>query len=601
MTDTTLFVCGTEADVPDGRSAVVLSRILRRIDSKESTDLYRQLVNLDINHNYDLPVYSIVATQIWRNGSGIHGHVPFSVELLIPLYKELAEQVNPEIDRIECIGVSGRYRDLLRDLAAAENVTLIIREDDPDRIKWTDLIYVGKSLVRIVASVFDLVLTILLLPFFESSDADTLVKYPVFRPDTFRPIEDRLKTPFDTTFTLLTASYFLRVRKLVSRDSNTIPIRCLDTVDGLLTGYRQLATISYDLLVSRRIETAVVEAVAAETGVQLDRTVGRLFRRAAISNLQTYLYYCTAERVFSRGEYQDVVLTSTGPTGKSMALAAQGNGVQTFVLHHSVTTPVEFLDETFNRTVFTEGQIAETVLPSDSECVQCIPVGLPKHLDIADRRKSSSDEVDENGTVARLGSNNMTDFDGENDEKTLLVGTQPLSKEIRRELVTDLVPAVLNKTSWKIVIKTHPAEDSTFYSRILRSMGIELGDRVRVDDENLYDHIRNSDLLLTVTSNVAVEAIILGTPAASYNVWTPLVEDPVYVKANEIPVLRTPGELIELLDQELTAVVTDQQNSTCGSYMIDGNSLDQITDRIDQELCDVDSTRGVNESDIGPS
>jgi hypothetical protein len=284
-----------------------------------------------------------------------------------------------------------------------------------------------------------------------------------------------------------------------------------------------------------------------------------------------------------------------------MALAAQGHGVQTYVLHHSVTTPAEFLDETFNRTVFTEGQIAETVLPSDSECVQCIPIGLPKHLGIADRRKSSSDGLDENRTVARLESGNMTDFEGENDEKTLLVGTQPLTNQVRRELVTDLVPTVLDQTDWKIVIKTHPAEDSTFYSRILRSMGIELGVRVRVDDANLYDHIRNSNLLVTVNSNVAVEAIILGTPAASYNVWTPLVEDPVYVKTNEIPALRTPGELIELLDRDLTAVVTDQQEFTGGSYMVDGNSLDQITDRIDQELRDVDSTRGADESDTESS
>jgi hypothetical protein len=328
--------------------------------------------------------------------------------------------------------------------------------------------------------------------------------------------------------------------------------------------YTFLTSLAYDLLISHTLETDVVEAIEAETGVRLETTVSHLVQQSVWSNFNTYLYHGAACRAFDRNEYSTVLITSSGASGNALALPANKHGVNTYVLPHSIRTPPIGVNRSFYRGVFTEGKIASCAVTE--ERTEFIPVGLPKHLDIDGRRSSL--------TTDRKGS------------KTLLIGTQGFSDDLQREFIGEVVPAVLTETSWNIVIKTHPRESPKFYRQALTEIGIDIedSDRIRVTGSDLYEWIARSELLLTINSNVGIESVILGTAAASYNVWSPNLRDPLYAKYGSVPSLRDLSALVDLLESDMDAERASQQTLLDGPFMIRGNSLDRVTSRIQQRL-----------------
>jgi hypothetical protein len=562
MACSTLVVCEKRSDVPPNTSPIILSNILSEFDEKKADKLHEQLLNLSVDHKYNVPVYTLAGNDMWNDSQQLNDHSPRSMELLILLYQRLTEEVSTDTERIRCIGVSGRYVDLIRDLAENEDLELEIQQQKAEATS-NQLISI-RSVAWILLSIFDGILSLLLRPFFLPTDANILVKYPVFRPDTFQSIEKRLNISFDVTFTLLTISYFGHVKNVISRENSIVPIRCFDTLSGMISEYRFFVILGYDLLIRHEFEADVINAIEDETSIQLKETVGTLTRRAVWANVSAYLSYGAACRAFDRTNYDCVLITSSGASGNALALPAADHGVDTYVLPHSIRVPPVSVNRPFYTGVFTEGKIANFAV-TDKQ-TEFILIGLPKHLDIHQRRESLT--TDSGGC------------------KTLLIGTQGFVDSVRQEFIEDIVPAVLNETEWEVVLKVHPREDPVFYRKTLKSLGIDTNKetRVQVTDSDLYTWIARSELLLTVTSNVGIESVILGTAAASYNVWSPTLRHPLYAKYGSVPSLRDPAALIELLQGNVDAERARQQTLLNGPFMIRGNSINKITDQIQERL-----------------
>jgi hypothetical protein len=552
----TIVICQERQDVSDSASAIVLSEAIQQFDEDEANKLYDSLENMNVSHSYDVPVYSIVANQVW-GGVQLHDSSPQSMELLIPLYRHLADHVSEETETLRCVGVSGRYLDLIRDLADNKNLELEVSETETESM--TTRSFAIRSVGWLFVSLFDAFVSLLLRPFFSPSDADILVKYPIFRPDTFRPIETHAEMESDSVFTLLTLSYFLRVRSVVDDQTTVIPIRCFSTISSMIESYLFFVDLLYNLLISGRLELAVVDAVEAETDVRLDETVGQLTRRAVWSNLSAYLYYGAACQIFEKEIYDSVLLTSTGPSGKALAVPAATYDVDTYCLSHSIRLQPISVNQSFYTGVFTEGSIVNHAV--ERKRTRFIPTGFPKHLNIYNLRDS-------------MPSTDST--------STLLVATQPFP-DMRKDFIHDVVLTLLNQTNWKVVVKIHPREETSLYHRILSECGINVdeNDRLLLTDGDLYAWIGRSELLLTGNSNVGIESIILGTPAASYNPWSPDIRDPLYAKHGPVPILREPSELISLLaNWDGKRERTHQESVIDELYMIRGNSIDEVANRI---------------------
>jgi hypothetical protein len=560
MEQSTLVICQNKHDVPDSTSAIVLSEVIREFDENQLNEIFKNVENVEVSHRYDVPVYDIAANHVWE-AVDLHDESPQRMELLIIIYQHLVTQVTEEVDKIRCIGVSGRYLDVVHDLVANESLELEVSDVRKESITTRSIAI--RSVGWLLISVLDAFISLLLRPFFSSTDAQTLLKYPVFRPKTFRPIQNHLEIDFDSVFTLLTISYFIYVRPLVDKQVEIMPIRCFSTFSSMIRSYRFFILLIYDLTFTKRTETGTVDAIESKTGFRLDHTVGQLFQRAIWSNFQAFLFYESACELCKNDNYHSALITTSGPSGKALTLSAVEHGIEIYCLPHAISNQLGNKNLPFYTGVFTEGKI--TGRRVEQTLTRYIPTGFPKHIRLYNKRGS------------------LPSTDG---NKTVVLATQAYA-DVPREFIRSLIPVLLEKTDWRIVIKIHPSEEKSEYIKHFSETQININenDRVIVADKDLHSWIVRSRLLLTINSNVGVESVILGTPAVSYNPWSPEIRDPMYAKHGPVLSLREPSDVVTLLaDFNGNEERTRQEEMLDELYMVHNNSMDKVASRIQTEL-----------------
>jgi len=564
MTDATadVVIYGTDSDVPDSDpDPIVIEQLIREFDESVANDLLRRLTHIDFDHEYDVPVYDIFSHQVWRDGGQLHEESPFSMELLVLLYRRLEPEV-ATADRIETVGVGGRFLDLVRDLAANEGVALVVKDQPTESI--TDGSVRRDAFKWVPVVLFDMFVSLIIRVLLRGSTAAVLVLYPAFRPETFRPIESHLDVDYDGTFPVLTLSYLKTYRSLFSEGMQTVPIHCFETVRGFVSQCRFSLAFARDIR-CRRTERLAIDAVQAETGIRLDRTVGTLYHRAAASNFAHCLRYGCSRRAFERTDYETLLVPSSGGLAKAIALGAQETGVDVFLLPHTIYHQYAAPEACYPHARFVEGTITREPVGMADE-VDAIETGLPKLLSIRDR---------------------ATSLEPTCDADQIVVGTQPYDDDRRREFVSDVVLAALTDTDFDVVIKIHPAEHSEFYEALLTELELSEAkrDRVRVTDGDLYQLITDSELMVTISSNVGLESVILGTPTISYNKWAPDIRTPLYATLGSVPHITAPAELSEFLSElELSRLLESQDQMLDRQYLVRHNSLGSISETIANEL-----------------
>jgi hypothetical protein len=191
MGENTLIICGMEKHVPDSSSAIVISKEISQIEPSETNELFARLISLDVDHEFDIPVYSILSNQVW-NSPEYHGDSPDRLEVLIPLYRLLQNHLDDNTTHVRCIGVSGLYLDLIRDFSNNEDLTLEYEASNSTASYFSSTL---QCIFWLFISVIDILVSLAVSLTSNESNSDILVKYPTFRPETFRPIESRLKIP----------------------------------------------------------------------------------------------------------------------------------------------------------------------------------------------------------------------------------------------------------------------------------------------------------------------------------------------------------------------------------------------------------------------
>jgi hypothetical protein len=158
--------------------------------------------------------------------------------------------------------------------------------------------------------------------------------------------------------------------------------------------------------------------------------------------------------------------------------------------------------------------------------------------------------------------------------RTVVVATEP----IRREHIDRVLSGVFeSQRADAVCIKLHPKESKSSYRKLLEEIETDGTDYELVYDEyDLFDLIRACDALVTISSNVGLEALFLGIPGihvtAPPNVELYYQTDP-YFEPYMTPVENVAKTVDEYLDTGLDAATAAEIRD---SYYVDGHASDRV-------------------------
>jgi hypothetical protein len=173
----------------------------------------------------------------------------------------------------------------------------------------------------------------------------------------------------------------------------------------------------------------------------------------------------------------------------------------------------------------------------------------------------------------------------DHDRLRVVLATQPFSLRVRKQFVETML-ASLGPDRFEVTIKPHPDENVGLYEDISAEY-----ENVRVIRDGLYEAIVDSDLTVTISSNVGLESIIIGTPTICFNVWEPFLFEQTYASAEEIPVLRSEATFQTFVSQldsnEISQLWSQQQAFVEDNYILDSNITADIATYIESDPAEI--------------
>lgn len=571
----TLYITTSDgAKIPEDQFGLVIDYEMKRIDRQKSKNLMFRLRRADIEEDCQIPIYRLLSHQLWKNNRQRFGAEPREMHKLIPLYGIIKNKIRDRnIEKVVCKNIHINYYLIVKEVCEEENTPLI---GDTNSSKFSSycesIAVVTKGILYSCYFLLDQFFALLLNSATASeskSDSKIAVMFPVNRPKVFQPLYRDFELDFDTIYTLRVVGYVVKYHKRLPQPAN---IRFLASNLNVKVFYREIKIlffIYYQCLFSKSQPNEIAQWIRDEEDTNLDRLVQRLYSRTVLLNIDTIFTYILASHFFEQNDYKHLLVPGISRTSKGLSYAAFDQGVEIFFLAHGAGINTS---ETVKHTRFTPGKIAtKHIHNSKNEDILPVTTGYPKHQEILKQRiELSNDKVHKHTNV-------------------VLIATQPFTEHIRTKFIRDVLDALLEKTEYEIMIKTHPGEKSKFYQKLLQSnYGKEDTQRISVRDDKLYERLYSSIMTVTATSSVGIESIIMETPVVSYNPFQDLKE-PLYVEYGSVPQCTTREGLSEFVsNRNATEMIAEQEKMLYEDYMVYNNSVKKITQRIRSEIADVD-------------
>lgn len=174
------------------------------------------------------------------------------------------------------------------------------------------------------------------------------------------------------------------------------------------------------------------------------------------------------------------------------------------------------------------------------------------------------------------------------------------TKEKRKQFLFSIINAISELPYVQFVIKLHPRETINDYKEILS--GIETNSRILLyKDVDLYGLISVSDIIMTVLSTTALEAMILDKPVIIVDFFNESKRMP-YAGSDAVIVASNPGDIVPaikdlLYNKESRRKIAEARKTFVyeNAYKIDGEASQRIADLIRQTIEDQRSARLLTE------
>ncbi|QZP38240.1 hypothetical protein [Halobaculum magnesiiphilum] len=305
-----------------------------------------------------------------------------------------------------------------------------------------------------------------------------------------------------------------------------------------------------------------------EYGVALPNTVQTATRVVFEQNIRSLMYFCWAVDYFENTDVNAAVIGGPNPRDFAILEAAQRKDVDTYYVHHSTVTGTEFLPPS-DTTYFVPSKIGVNHIKriyDGGDIPELLEIGRP-YFEVAY-------DVNSLGTPNKL--EETTPF-------TVLIATQPFEDDVRSEFLKTILEACMESNLVdEIKIKTHPDETPEFYQRQVDQLAD--CDYVTMASDDLGREIKDASLLMTINSNVGLEAMLNGTPTVCYNSWYPAIQNKPYARAPQVPLLKTNEALSEFVSEQtpksVTALASEQREFAHEQFLLEESAADAIAEVI---------------------
>lgn len=410
----------------------------------------------------------------------------------------------------------------------------------------------------------------------EPAESSIVYIPPIERLGSTLPVIESLDTDPQTVIAEPFWYYILQsdVKSQLTSYNPTILHQYL-SVFGFIGQIRDLWTICREVLTTHSFAPSLVDSVEAEFGVRIDTTV-RSIVRDNLSNLRlirSLVLQRPLEAMFAADQIDKVVIGTLDPTGRAVVHEASKHDIQLYHIPHSIATTRPPYPKT-DLIQFVAGewdvQYYERVVPRD-RWWRWVKVGRPYLRDLATQYGESTDSQSTDSS--------------EHDRLRVVVATQPFSLRVRKQFVETML-ASFGPDRFEVTIKPHPDENVRLYEDITAEY-----ENVRVIKNGLYEKIVDSDLTVTISSNVGLESIIIGTPTVCFNAWEPFLFEQTYASAEEIPVLRSEAmfqTFVSRLDSnEISQLWSQQQAFVEDNYILESNITADIANYIESDPAEI--------------
>jgi len=522
---TTLLLVRDESDAADAAEGadaddvVPVESALREVPAAEFERIYRRVSEADVEADTDLPLYGAIRIH-FAFLFAQNDHPPMAITHLIVLYRLLDERLRDgDYDRLRPVDLPPNYRAVAVDVAREHDVAV----DGAGRFGfrraavgmvaglWRYLLLVAAQILAVVWRRLHRRL----------GETETVVVPHLNRFDSTRPVIDALDGDYEVVLPTPTVSWLRHRngRHAALREYDPTPLDYFATPATMAASLWRGARLGVEVLVTRSFDRRLRSFLREEFDASMPNTVWYLLGNLFAVHVPSLANAVLAERMLEELRPERLVVGSLGSRQTAILYPAIAAGVDTYHVPHSATTGYELLPPPETTHFVTGKHVVDHLDASEqtSTVDNLAPAGRPQLTAVADREPEP-----------------RTDYP--DDAVRVVVATQAFPDGIRERFVADVLDGLAAcPQPLDVVVKTHPNETAEFYETAVADRPYP----VRVATEDLHGYLAGADLVVTINSNVGLEAMALGTPVACVVEHSPLVRARPYATAGPVPVLRS--------------------------------------------------------------
>lgn len=470
-------------------------------------DLLQYFSELNILSATKIPLYQLIFPHIIKRARG-------DLLTLIVLYKKIEIRIKDnEVDRIKCHKIDYKYLCVAADVADQYGISINC-ETTISKLR----IYYSVVTTVIVVIIDQL----LLLPFYTNNPNKETIFYSY--PGRIQRISMMIQSYSGESITLVP---WLNVRYLWNRlyhrnRPETLPINAFVTLTGikleLIFAIRYIQEIKSGLLVSN-IHRHLVD----DLNVHMRRSVKYSCLFALERDTRMLLTGRVTDTLHTNISPENVLVHGPSPRERAILKHTVDSATDQYYLPHGIGG-IESIPPSRTVTQFVPGEISAQYLQDiyTDETPELVNTGLPHLKDMFQDACSVDESNDELNCVT--------------------IATQPYDNSIREKFIEMAIKsASRSQLISSIIIKVHPSESLDFYQNKISQLTNETDVDIKLVDSDLKYYLKRSKIVVTMNSNVGLEAIIYNTPCISLIPHGTLVP-PIYAREGPVPHFSTSAE-----------------------------------------------------------